>query len=271
MASYFEEQGLFDRPFVDVNLTIRGKTIPAKARVASGKESDMMDVFFASEHSRVLASLDQSTNGLPSERASIRAMYSTRPRSDIIDQLLGTRGKDIIERAIKIAGLDLVEEDKKMSGMGKEERTNYEAEKQAILDEARIKAKAEIASDYDSTSTDELLDKVTEVNVNIKALARANRALYAYYLYYTLYRPDEQTRCFESADQVKNELSSETIDSLTLQVRKALEQLSKVPTESPEASEQSGPTPSQSNSVEDTTASGEPTTTASDDSKQSIS
>ena len=271
MSSLFEDAGALDCPFVDITVKVGGKDVPVTVRNPSAFESDEMDAFFANEYAKNLAEMTTSTNGKACELDTVKAIYSTKPSSEIIEQLLGTRSSDITSLALRRSGLNMVDEALKIQKMTDEEKKPYEAAMQEKLDKFVEEARAEIRAEYDSVSQYDLVERVSQVNINIKALGKSNRALAAEYLYHGLYRPGTDQHAFDNVEQVRQQFSVETIDRLYRQFRTATtEKSTDLPIVSPEESTPDGLTPSLNTSGVVTMTSGEHTATLPEDSKQSI-
>jgi len=270
MASFFEEIGAFDRPFVDVTVKVGGKETTLQSRLPSAQEQDSMEAYFTNEHAKALTEMTQPRNGGPCELDTMRSMYSARPDADLINQLLGTRNQEVKKKAVELSGINLLKEYVRIKALPEAEQAAAFAENDDKIAEFIGPAREHIAAEYEGCSHDELVEQTAQVAINIKALAKANRSLGAQYLYFTLYRPGENPkRAFESTDQVRDQLSPETIESITQAIRAAIEKDADLPPDSPEGSAPDGRSSSPSTSAAVTTTSGEPTATTPADSNSS--
>ena len=263
MASVFEELLALDRPFVDFKLRLNGKEFDATARRLSAADADALDAFFADEYARLIVQ-NTEPNG---ELDRVERIYAARPRQDLMDQILGTRAIEIQRNGLALAGIDAKEIAKKSKDLEGEALDAYEAELEEMLKPHVEQAKAEIAADYESKSTEELSKILAQVNINIKAMQDARYAQQRRTLFYTLYDADK-TPFFTDIEFV-NQLSKSTIESIVSQVDLALLVGSDLPFESPPAHEPDGQQPSPRNSAAGMKAGGKRTKTTPSASKPS--
>jgi hypothetical protein len=258
MASIFEELEALDRPFLPVKITIGKMEREFLARVPSAEESDALDAAFIEEYAKILAEKSQPQEGKTSEMATVRAIYKGRPKSDIVEQLVGSRQTDIMREALTNSGLDMGAETVKMFRMPLEEKTKYAEDLDAQLEVAKKPIVERITAEYDALPIETLLDQLSQVNINIKSLALANRNTGADYIYQTLYEfGDQPKRVYPSPEKVRN-LKPDTIEKIVKAIRAVVE-ISDVPLDLPDEKEQDKPSSSPSNLEAETKPSGDST------------
>lgn len=228
MASLFEEIGALDRPFIPVTLKINGRDVAVTARRPSAREQDSLDTYQMNEYGRVITESDRSVDGNLSELERVKRIYTSRPKSDLVQQMLPTRADEIRQLAADLAGVDLGEESLKMAAMGDEERAAYVKQRDEEMKTVVEAAKKQVAEDIDKTETMEsLVDYLAQVNINIKAQLIARRNAHASFLYYVLYRPtgdgsEPTKRAFDSPEQVQAQFTKDGIEDIFNTVAAAL-------------------------------------------------
>jgi hypothetical protein len=265
MASYFSLQGIFDLPFVPVVVPIHKSPVNLQARALSAAEEDELDALQMDEYGRLITEMTtppKPVDGEPvklSELERIVMVYRSKPSSELAEQLAETREPEIRKRALELSGIDFTAEVEKMQAMEEGDRDKYAAEQNAVYEQAMKDAKVEIQATLELNDHENLVDQIAQININIKALTLARKAYNSEYLFRTLWTPDHSARVFETADQLRAEMSSETIAVAVKIVQEAVR--TDLPFVSPEESAPNGPQPSSDTSAVDTTTGGEPTTT----------
>ena len=264
MASIFEELVRLSRPFVAVTLTLGGKEIPCQARSLSAAEEDIADSHFKNVYSRILNEKRTPQGESPlSETEIIRSIYSTRPKEDLVDQLMITRQDAIQQEAIRSLGLDMRVEYLKLQAMDADEKVAYEKSQSVALEAALAEARKIVRADMMGLPMEQLVNQVTDVNINVKALEEANKEAESQFLLYALHTLDTPPApVFASLDDVRS-LPHDQIHTMAVQSREALhaEAKSNLPFASGTAAEPVKPTSSPSNSEAATETSGTPTET----------
>lgn len=273
MASLFKELHLLDRPFVPVTITIGNKEIPVHARLPSAQEQDAIDAYYMDTYAKSIAEkLEVREGHKTSERDSLRLIYESRSKNEIIDQLIPTRQTDIESRAYELAGIDREYEIRELSRLSMSNQESFAKRAQEIDDAVAItrsQAKAEIASSYELKTVEELAQLMADVNINMKATQHASQAREADVLYYSLYHAEKKVRLFESPEEVLEELRTETISGLTRIIRKAIAEYEDLPFVSPGDKEHVGQPSSQNVSAADSADGGKRTRRMKESSKQS--
>jgi hypothetical protein len=260
--STFEELLALDRPFVPVTFFLNGKEINLKARRPSAADMDTLDAIHSDTWARLVIEKTEATPGKQSELEKVRVTYSLRTREELIEQLLGTRYMDIDARAVEIVGksLDTFTQEA-LEIENEDERVEYLVAGKKQLDEAAEIARKEIAEDYNSRPTEDLVDLISQVNINMKALAEASLAREAARLYYLVYTEDETTPFFPDTQAVLK-LQVETVKAFAQAVERAFVKSvpADLPFDSPSDPEPSGPQPSPKSSEAVSKGSGKRTT-----------
>src|ERR1022692_3457545 len=92
MVSIFEQLLGLARPYTPVTLTMGEVDIPCQARNLSAEEEDVADLVFKTHYTQILAE-KRGDGTKPSEADTVRAIYVTRPKEDLVEQLLVTRDR----------------------------------------------------------------------------------------------------------------------------------------------------------------------------------
>jgi len=273
MASLFKELELLDRPYIPMSIQIGGRKIDIEIRLPSAQEQDAIDAFYMDFYAKTIAEkLEIKPGRKTSERDSLRLIYESRPKADLIEQLLPTRQADIEVRAYELAGLDREEQLREIYKLAQTDPEKAQAHARWIDDtlaDTRINARSEVASIYEKKTVEELARIMSDVNINLKATQLAGQAREADVIYYSSYGVGGNERLFESPEEVLEELRPEKISEITLAMRKALSEHEDLPFASPDDKEPNGQPSSQSGSVEATKAGGKRTKTTPESSKQS--
>lgn len=261
MASIFEELGILDLPFLPVTIPVKDKTVALMARALSAEEEDELDAIQMDEYGRLITEMTKpKPDGSMSELDRIALVYGTKPDHEIAEQLVGTREPDVRKRALEISQIDFQEELAKMALMEVEaDRDAYAKEQNAAYEAAIKEAKSELQDEIAGQGHENLVAQIAQININIKALTLARKAYNSEYLFRTLYRTDEKTRAFDTADQLRQQWSSEKIGEVVTLVQEAVR--TDLPFVSPPAVEPSGQPSSSSISEEATPTGGPPTET----------
>lgn len=259
MASVFEEMGIFDLPFLPVQIVVKTKTVDLKARALSAEEEDQLDSIQMDEYGRLITEMTKpKADGLISELDRVALVYSTKPDSEIAEQLVGTREPDVRKRALETSGIDFQFELDKISQIEDlAEREKYAAEQNKVYDAALKDAREALQAEIEAQGHELLVAQIAQININIKALTLARKAYNSEYLFRTLYRMDEKQRAFDTAAQLRQQWSTEKIEEAVKAVQEAVR--TDLPFESPPEIAPSGQ-PSSSNTSEEVTPIGGPPT-----------
>jgi hypothetical protein len=259
----FQELLNLDRPFVPVTVKVGDKEIALQARRLSAADQDAIEAYFSDEYNRLVLEYFEPQNGKQSRFDEVITVYRSRPRADLLRQILGTRFEDVQARTFQISGLDIKEVRAELANAS-EERSK---ELDTVLAEAKAIAEAEIRSEYDSKSDDDLANIMASVNTNMKALTEARQRQTCRRLFYILYDLDGKRYLPSPEDAAQ--LSKDTIAQWLQAVDIAF--LTNVVQDLPFGSAAdpapNGPTPSQSNSGRATKGSGKRTKTTQSDFK----
>lgn len=266
--SYFEELGVFDRPFVDVKAVLHGKEVPLQARALSAKDADAIDALQLDEYGRLLQKFTEPVDGSVNEVERVERVYAAQSHPQVVRQLLQTRGSDIEARAIEISGIDMQATMEEMRSLPDDDaREAFAKSQNEILEEARKTARAEVKHELEAQDVSDLAHTLAQVSTNVRAQIQAGQATNAAFLFYTIYRPDTKERAFTSIDEVTEMLSPAKIVELADAVRRAL--ATDIPFGSQGDEEPSTPPSSQRTSKAATPAGGKRTTTTKGASKRS--
>jgi|SRR5579872_5592513 len=266
MASVFDELGALDRPFCNIKISLGGKDISALGRMPSAEEQDMIDHFFNEEYARILEEKLSSKDGVQSELERIRRLYNVRPKSDLVDQMLGVRTQEITKRAYDLMGVDYESEAEKMAKMSEDERTAYVHEQDEILKGFVKQARELEKQDLEAADFNSLVDQLSTYNINLKSVVQARRAVSTWSVYYSLYTDKDPVsgatiapkRVFESMEAVRKNLTAETIDKIVEALREGFRETAALPFKSQVEAERAKLSQSPSTSAAATETSGEP-------------
>jgi len=280
--SFLEELGLSDTPYVPVSLPIgvrQGKPtfVEVLARRTSGYEQDAIDAAYMNTYSDILA--EKSTppaDGGMSEMDRVRSIYSSRPKADIVEQVLGTRLIDVREKAAQLGGMDLEAiRDQVLEIKDDKEREAFAKAKDEQLKPFIEEAKKVLSEEIGKEPLDQLTYQLVQANVNLQVQMAARRIMNSQILYYTLFQKGENgepayddkdvpKRVFEGPGSPNKELRGDTLDAWMEQVTEALKKDEDVPFVSPVAPEPNGLGTSPASSEQVTPASGDSTEVASE-------
>lgn len=260
--SIFEELVALDRPYINFNATISGIERPFLARRLSAADQDAIEAYFSDEYARQVLTRTESVDGKPSEIERVKVTYLSRPRTDLIAQILGTRAREVNARTFTILGEDYRERATASEDIKDiDERTEVQKQLVVEIDAARVAANLEFASEYEYRTDEELADIMSQINVNYRAQTEAASRRNSRNLHYILHTLDKE-RVFPTAESVE-QLSQETIISILDASTKAFEMAvsTDLPFALPAAPERDKPSSSQSNLVGATKRSGKRTRT----------
>ena len=274
MSSIFEELAALDRPVVDMKLKIGKRQLDVQVQRPNALEVDAIEAYYNDEYARLIVDKtddkhDESGKLLECDLNQMRKIYSVRPRADLVSQLLQTRVGEIERLAVSKLDFDPSAEVRYMLELNNEDREERFALRKAELEAARVAAEAEIRAEYDSRSTEELAEQCSQINVNLKTIAEAQRSRESVYLYFVVKRDGK--RVFPSADAIRAEFQPMTIASLVKQAEEAFatQSAADLPFVSPGDSEPGGPPTSPQSSVAVTKVGGKRTKTTRGNSKRS--
>lgn len=223
MSTIFEELANLDRPLVDVNLLIGGVAKTLKARRPNALDADAIEAYYSDEYARLIVAKTERPADKPDvlcELEQMRLIYAGRTKEELIGQLLQTREDDIQRLAFEKAQFDVQAELKLMLDRTDEEKEAYLAERREQVKAAIAEASAEIRSEYEAREFEELVDLISQVNVNVKAIGEAQSSKAAMYLYYVLCDENGKQIC-PSAESVKSRFTIETIRRLVKEINSA--------------------------------------------------
>lgn len=225
MAAFFEEMEALDRPTVDVKIKIKDREFNLVARKPSYEEQDAIDQFQTTELRRLLkrANEPDSTSGV-SERDRLIQVYTSRPKHDIVTQLLPVYAMEIREIAAEKAGINVGIETLKMQDMKGEEREAYAKEKEAELEPFVKEATEEIRKRLSDMDKAELVEQLVEMNLNLRMNMEARRTLDCELLHKVAQRREEDGTLTQwpSPEETRKHLRPETISEIADAVRSAL-------------------------------------------------
>lgn len=249
--SFFEELADLDRPWVDVKYTLRGKKFAGKAIRPNAAESDALEAFYADEYSRLVVKMTEPAGS--SELDKVRTIYTHVSREELIDQLVDTRAWDIQRETVKRAGIDvskIVAEERDLSD---EERKVREDERNKLVEEVGAIVTGEIRAEYEAKASEELVETLAQININVKAQRGARKAQNAQFLFCTMH-DENLNKVFPSATAIRDRLTSDTIEDLKSVVDRAFANsaVSDLPFVLADAPEQDGQASSPSTSEADT-------------------
>ena len=277
MASLFAEMHILDRPYIPMQVEVRGSKVDIEVRLPSGQEQDLIDAFYMNTYATLLAQKCQRQEGEAlSQRESYQAIYESKTRVDLLDQILPTRNSDTTDRASNLAGIDRVSEIRKMNQMDESVAHAYAEQLDGRVQEFYDEALKQISSEYDQHTVEMLAQLMSDININIKVTVAARKAMNADVLYYTMYRPlkgseteSNRVRAFDSVQELQEQFRSETIDIIMAQINEAMRKHEDIPFVSREDKEPAGQPPSLSTLGEGITTGGKPTKTMRGNSKRS--
>lgn len=265
----FEDLLTLDRPYVPFSIKMRGKNVSLLARRLTAADQDALEAYFADEYAKLVVRLTEAPAGKKSELEQIKEIYSNLTRPELIDKKIGSRSPWIHEEALKLAGLSsaqILAERQELSSSEDSEAmlAEYDKNMEEALRIAVEQVTESYRAEYDTWSSEELVEDLAKLTINIKANNEARQSQNARRLFYIVYvespGKDSPTRFFPSEEAI-TQLSREAIEKLLLEVEKAFEVEASLPFELPADHEQDGPAQSQSISEEVTKDSGKPTKT----------
>jgi hypothetical protein len=267
MASFFEELLEWDRPFAECEITIGGKTKKCLARRESAAQADELDSYYNDEYGRFVIKNTTSTGDRTSELERVKQVYRTRTREELLDNIMQTRIGDVKRAALKLLEIEMPEEqrvaDRRAVENDPEKLAAYEKSLQELYAPLRDNAESTIRHEYDDRTNEELIDMVSEVNINMLCLTKASHNRGVKKLLYTLYTLDKLP-LFNSLEEIES-FKPDTINIMLQAVEfaflpKDMGSAADLPFVSPADPEPDGQLPSQSTSVEESTDGGPPTT-----------
>jgi hypothetical protein len=271
MATLFEELASLDRPIVDVQLTINGKVKDLTARRPNALEADAIESYYSDEYARLIIEKTESSDpARPSELDQMRGLYAGRTREELTAQLLETRLPDIERIAFEKADFDVHAEIRMFADRPESEREAYLEKRKAEVKKAQLEARAEVKAEYDARDFKDLVDLISQVNINVKAISEAQSSKASMYLYYALI-DDKGERICPSAEAVKANFTMPTIRRLVSDIEKAfvLQSAPDLPFVSPDDNEPDGQPSSSATSEAGTVTGGKRTRTTRASSKRS--
>lgn len=222
--SYFEEIGILDRPFVNLTAAVNGKDVKLRARALSAMEKDELEALQLDAYGRELSRLTVAEPGSVSELERVSAVYAAKPKSDIVAQLLSARDSEIQARALEYSGIDLRSELEHIKSIENEdEREEYARVQNERFEDAKKAAKESIRLELEANSEHDLVREIAQINVNIRAQNAATKLYHSHVVYYALYRPDKDEKCFTSAADVTSSWTESTIRRLAETIQRSLE------------------------------------------------
>jgi hypothetical protein len=259
MAFSFEELLQIDRPWISVKLAIGSKEQEFQIRRLSAADSDKSEADYADDYAKFVVEFTETKDGSQSELERVHALYMTRPRSEIMDQILGTRFADVNRRAFDLAGEDFKTRLSALEELSTEEKIEADKALREELQGYREQAAKDItAEEYDHKTIEELVSLISQINVNMKAINKARAKQNAERLYYMLH--DANKKPFFPTMESVYQIQTKTIDGFLEKIDEALA-VGDLPFESPDGLEPAKPLPSQSTSAAATKDSGKRTTT----------
>lgn len=216
----FEELASLDRPIVDFSFPINGKVMQLKARRLNAMEQDAMDAFYSDEYARLIIEKTESREGSKSELEQMKGIYATQTREALTAQLLETRAADVERIALESVGFNLESEMASIGTLPDGEREAYIEKRRVEVAEARKGARQEIQAEYDVRPLEELVDLISQMNVNVKAITEAQVSKATMFLYYALI-DDSGKRICPSIEKVRESFTTSTILNMVKEVDRA--------------------------------------------------
>lgn len=268
MTHLIEELMELDRPYLPIKVKIKSKELEFLARVPSAFEQDTVDGFFDEEYGRLLHEKTTPRENGESELDRVRFNYRSKDKSLIVSQLLTSRGEEIETQAYELLGIDFKAVAQLMTKMTDEERTEYVKEQEERLVGARKEARETMKAELEASDVHDLIEQLSNLNINYKAVIEAQNNLACHHVFLTLYvekdaegKPCEPTRVFDSPEAVRKTLQPDTIALIVKSVKEAFKGKPNLPFKLPDDQEPAKPSSSQSTSVEATPTSGAPIST----------
>ena len=260
--SIFEELVALDRPYLSLTANIGGTDRKFLVRRLSAADQDALEAYGTDEYARQILARTEGIDGAQSEMERVKQTYKSRPRSELMEQIVGTRFQDVRTRALEILGEDYSDRAKNAEDIvDVSERMEAQKVLRLELNTAFESSKVDVATEYDTKTDEDIADIMSQVNINMKSMSEATSRQKARNLFYILFDENKHP-VFPELDSVHS-LSTESIDAILnaseLAFTKAVP--ADLPFALPVDPERDKPTPSQSNSVAATKRSGKRTRT----------
>jgi hypothetical protein len=255
----FEELLSFDRPYIPVTLKIGEHEVKCLARKPSSEEEDKLDALEGDKYGEAIIKATTPVEGEVCELRRVKNIYLTRSKVEVLGQLLGTRQSDIQKRALELADINAATVMEAKKNLDDEGAKAYDADLTEKLKGHWKTALEEIEAEYDDKDFGELCDLMSQINVNMTALAEAGRAKSAARLHFQVFTEDKE-RVFPDIEKIFS-LSSDTIRDLgqTVQIALLRASVPNLPFVLPVEAEPDAQPSSPSDSAADSTDGGTPT------------
>lgn len=218
----FDEIANLDRPFVPVKLNIGGKPYEFQAKRPNSLEADAIDAYYTEEYSKLIVKKTEPQNGSESELDQMRRILHTRTREEITMQLLQTRIPDIQRLTAEKVNFNPQRELASLMDLSEEEKDSYIENRRAELEEAEKISRVEIKAEYDIREIDELIELLSQININVKALAEAQAGRNAIYVYFALHDANGDRVC-PSPESVREQFQLGTISNFVKEIEGAFQ------------------------------------------------
>jgi len=188
VPSVFEEIANLDRPFVKCNLSLGGELKEFQVKRPNALEADAIDAYYSDEYAKLIVKYtDPTENGTPNELDQMRNVLKNATTEAIINQLMQTRRDDVQRGAMTKLDFDPAKEVSEALNMSEEERETYITERRAQFAAAHEAATSEVRAEYENLDKADLVETLSNVNLNMKCLMEAGVARQAMFVYLTLH------------------------------------------------------------------------------------
>lgn len=222
-----EELQLLDRPYIPFELSIGKSKKSVYLRKLSAADSDALEAIYEDVWGRSVMKYTEIEPGKQNELQKVAKALSRLPQENLVSRLLGTRILDIqamIQERVGKSIQQIQAEERAMRGPDGEvpsEHTEAYQDLVASVTSAEASAKDEISSEYESMSHEELVERLSQAEINMRAQRDGRIARNIARIFHTVYLDEAGTKVFPSAQSVST-LSEETVAKILARMDLAL-------------------------------------------------